>query len=297
MTTKEVSIDNYLLKDDTLIKVTSTSGTKVNATINPSDLSGIVVNEAALLAAGFENVSGKFYCPFAHYISVYLSRGDMEIGGNVRIPLPPLHQIQNIIKALTSQSLIIDEEALRDAVLGSDLASPIVTLTSRSSTGFILGWAAVPNAAGYQVSIDDGVTFGETQEALTFSKADAVASTEYKIQVVAKVAEGSIYRDSYPGEITVTTLTPLAAPVVTAGTVAATSFDVSWPAVENAAGYQVSIDNGVTFGETQVGLAFEKMDAIAETTYNVVVKAIADGESIYENSPASTAVEVITPAE
>lgn len=297
MTTKDVAIDNYFVLDDALLRVTSLNTTKVNTSINPADLKAITVNASALLAAGFIALDNVYRCPFAHYISISLSRGDLEIGNNVRIPLPSFHRIQNIVKSLTGQPLVIDEEALRDAVLGADLASPVVTLTSRTSSGFVVGWAAVPNAIGYQVSIDGGVTYGATQEALTYSKADATEGTEYELAVIAKVGEGSSYRDSYPGELTVLTLVPLSAPVLVVGDVSSTSFSVSWDVVTNATGYKISIDGGVTFGDAQVGLTFDKADAVAATDYDVVVKAIAAAESIYEDSPNSSVAEITTLAE
>ena len=293
MTTKDVAIDNYFVLDDALLRVTSLNTTKVNTSINPANLTAITVNASALLAAGFIALDNVYRCPFAHYISISLSRGDLEIGNNVRMPLPSFHRIQNIVKSLTGQSLVIDEEALRDAVLGADLASPVVTLTSRTSSGFVVGWAAVPNAVGYQVSIDGGATYGETQEALTYSKADATEGTEYELAVIAKVGEGSPYRDSYPGELTVLTLVPLSAPVLVVGDVSSTSFSVSWDAVTNADGYQVSVDDGVTYGDVQEGLVFTKSDALPSTAYTVKVKAFASVVSDYEVSPASTA-EVIT---
>lgn len=295
MTTKDVVIDNYFVKDGALLKVTSTSGTKINANINPGDVTFIPTTVASLLAIGFiADGIGNYRCSFAHFISVPANLAYLAIGENIRLSLPPIHRLQNIVKFITEQSVTVDEEALKDAALGGDLAAPTVTLTSRASTGFVVGWAAVANAAGYQVSIDDGVTYGETQVGLTFTKSDATATTTYPIKVVAVVGEGSIYRNSYPGSLSVVTLTPLATPVLTAGTITATTFALSWPAVTNAVGYKVSIDNGVTYGETQVGLTFEKADATAETTYQVFVKAIAEAATIYEDSVPSTLLEIET---
>ena len=79
MTTKDVAIDNYFVLDDALLRVTSLNTTKVNTSINPADLTAITVNASALLAAGFVASDNAYRCPFAHYISISLSRGDLEI--------------------------------------------------------------------------------------------------------------------------------------------------------------------------------------------------------------------------
>ena len=100
----------------------------------------------------------------------------------------------NITKGMTEQDYTIDEEALKDAVLGVDLASPVVTLTTKTSTTFEVGWSAITNAVGYQVSIDNGTTYGDTQVGLTFSKEDATPSTEYLVKV--KAIGAGIYEDS-----------------------------------------------------------------------------------------------------
>lgn len=296
-TTKGIEYGNYFIKDAALVKVTSVSSTKVNSTINPGDLTEITPTAAVLAAMGFIiDAAGVYRCPFADYITIASDLKTLDINGHIEIPLPKLHRIMNITKGMTEQDYTIDEEALKDAVLGVDLASPVVILTTKTSTTFEVGWSAITNAVGYQVSIDDGVTYGETQTGLTFTKSDATASTEYKVKVIAIAATGSAYRDSYPSTLlSVTTLTPLDSPVPVQDSVTATTFAVSWPAITNASGYQVSIDNGVTYGDTQVGLTFSKEDATPSTEYLVKVKAI--GAGIYEDSPESTALSVNTPAE
>ena len=295
-TTKGIEYGNYFIKDAALVKVTSVSSTKVNSTINPGDLTEITPTAAVLAAMGFiTDAAGVYRCPFADYITIASDLKTLDINGHIEIPLPKLHRIMNITKGITEQDYTIDEEALKDAVLGVDLASPVVTLTSKTSTIFEVGWSAITNAVGYQVSIDDGVTYGETQTELTFTKSDATASTEYKVKVIAIAATGSAYRNSYPSTLlSITTLTPLDSPVPVQDSVTATTFAVSWPAITNASGYKVSIDNGTTYSDTQVELTFAKNDATPSTEYLVKVKAI--GAGIYEDSPASTALTVTTPA-
>lgn len=296
-TTKELNIDNYLIKAGALFKVTSLSSTKINTSTNPGDLTDIQISNAATaLAVGLFNSSGFYVCPHAHYIYIDPDFSALWVSG-VRIPAPPLHYVQNIIFSLTKQALVVDEEALKDAILGHDLAIPVLTLGSVTSTSFVVTWGAVTNASGYKVSIDGGTTYGTTQTGTSFTKSDATATTEYGVKVIAVAGTGSIYRDSYEStELEVITRTPLASPVLTQGAVTATSFALSWLAITNASGYQVSIDNGVTYGATQTELSFSKEDATASTTYLVKVKAIATG-SVYENSPASTALSIETLAE
>ena len=213
----------------------------------------------------------------------------------VRNPLPPLHYIQNTVLSLTKQALVVNEEALKDAILGTDLAIPVVTKGAVTSTTFACSWVAIPNAAGYKVSIDGGTTYGETQAGTSYTKSDATATTGYSVKVIAVATSGSGYRDSYESTaVAITTLTPLATPVLTAGTITATSFVLSWVAIANAIGYQVSIDGGTTYGETQEGVTFTKEDATAATTYPVKVKAIAETGTIYETSPASETLSIET---
>lgn len=296
-TTKGIEIGNYFVKDGALVKVTSLSATKINTSLNPGDLTEITMNAAAMAACGFIVDSlGTYRCPFADYLTVSSDLKTLNINDHVELPLPKMHRIQNITKGMTEQDYTVNEESLKDAILGNDLTPPVVTLTSKTSTTFVVGWAAVTHAVGYQVSVDDGVTYGETQTGRTFTKSDATASTEYKIKVIAIAQTGSAYRNSYPSTLlSIITLTPLAAPVLTVGTVTATAFDLSWPAVDHAVGYQVSIDNGATYGETQEGLTFSKADATPATEYLVKVKAIGTG--IYEDSPASIALDIDTLAE
>jgi len=61
----------------------------------------------------------------------------------------------------------------------------------------------------------------------------------------------------------------------------------SWTAVENATGYQVSVDGGNTYGTTQTALTYTLTGLSAGTTYSIKVKAIGDGTN-YVDSDAKT---------
>jgi len=169
------------------------------------------------------------------------------------------------------------------------LTAPTLVVGTITSTTLSVSWAAINDAIGYQVSVDDGVTYGDTQEGLVFTKEDAVASTLYNVKVKAIAAPSSLFEDSpaSTGEA-ITTLTPLVAPTLVEGTVTTTTFELSWAAIENAIGYQVSIDDGVTYGLTQEALTFSKLDAYPATAYPVKVRAVAAPESIYEDSPSAS---------
>ena len=67
-----------------------------------------------------------------------------------------------------------------------------------------------------------------------------------------------------------------------------TSLTFSWAVVENAEGYQVSIDGGSTYGETQTTTTYTLTGLTAGTTYTIKVKAIGDGID-YETSEAKSA--------
>lgn len=57
------------------------------------------------------------------------------------------------------------------------------------------------------------------------------------------------------------------------------SLTFSWTAVENAEGYQVSIDGGNTYGETQTALSYTWEGLNAGRQYTIFVKAVGDGTS------------------
>ena len=56
-----------------------------------------------------------------------------------------------------------------------------------------------------------------------------------------------------------------------------TSLSFSWAAVENAEGYQVSLDGGNSYGDTQSAPSYVWNDLLAGTEYTIYVKAIGDG--------------------
>lgn len=66
-----------------------------------------------------------------------------------------------------------------------------------------------------------------------------------------------------------------------------TSLTFSWPVVENAQGYQVSIDGGTTYGSTQNALTYTWNNLSAGQEYTIYVKAIGDGTNYLTSAPKS----------
>lgn len=65
------------------------------------------------------------------------------------------------------------------------------------------------------------------------------------------------------------------------------SLTFSWTAVEHAQGYQVSIDGGTTYGETQAALTYNWTGLSAGQEYTIYVKAIGDGTSYLTSAAKS----------
>lgn len=65
------------------------------------------------------------------------------------------------------------------------------------------------------------------------------------------------------------------------------SLAFSWTAVEHAQGYQVSIDGGTTYGETQTALTYNWTGLSAGQEYTIYVKAIGDGTNYLTSAPKS----------
>ena len=78
--------------------------------------------------------------------------------------------------------------------------------------------------------------------------------------------------------------------------VLAVTATLSWDAVDNAAGYKITDDDGVTFSDLIEAETVDLTDLTAETEYSYKVKAIAEEGSIYRDSYLSAACEFTTAA-
>lgn len=95
-------------------------------------------------------------------------------------------------------SITISWDASGSSEGGSDpvkLATPSVTCTAQNETSLTFSWAAVANASGYQVSVDDGNTYGSPQTATTYTWEGLTAGTTKTLYVKA-IGDGTNYTDS-----------------------------------------------------------------------------------------------------
>ena len=88
----------------------------------------------------------------------------------------------------------------------------------------------------------------------------------------------SINQAAAPSKLVMSTIT--AAP-------AQTQIVFSWDAVDDAEGYQISIDGGKTYGSTQAGTSYTWTGLTAFTEYTIKVKAIGDGIYHMDSDAAS----------
>lgn len=191
------------------------------------------------------------------------------------------------------------------------LAAPVVTaapaeVTKGDNAPVTFSWDAVPNAATYTYRLALTTLNGETEEVVRFSEtvsatqmtvpAETVAKLKpgtYTISVTAAAASDYLYKPSSAGSATLTVNdTKLAAPVVkfTPAKVTVgeqTEVAASWDAVEGAASYDVSFNNG----------AAERVTATSYTIAAATVAALAVGDytiSVVAN-PADASSQVSDP--
>ncbi len=181
------------------------------------------------------------------------------------------------------------------------LATPEVTIDPQtvawsSAQEIELTWEAIANAASYAVTWNgqSPVTVTDTQWTIPASTVAGLAVGEYPIEVVARPVETSTkYKASEAAELKfeVTKIT-LATPQVTvtpaslnAGT--AQEVQVSWPAVEQAASYDVTF-NGVTTNQTETTLTLtsDVVAALAAGRYEITVVARPVDTEHYADSAA-----------
>lgn len=81
----------------------------------------------------------------------------------------------------------------------------------------------------------------------------------------------------------------LDAPVVSCSNQTENSLTFSWEAVANASGYQVSVDGGSTYGDTQTTTSYTWTGLTVSTTKTLYVKAIGD-ETNFADSEAASAI-------
>ena len=75
------------------------------------------------------------------------------------------------------------------------LATPSVSCTAQTENSLTFSWEAVANASGYQVSVDGGSTYGDTQTTTSYTWTGLTVSTTKTLYVKA-IGDNSNYSDS-----------------------------------------------------------------------------------------------------
>ena len=139
----------------------------------------------------------------------------------------------------------------------------------------MFSWDAVDGAAGYQISTNDGTTYGSTQAGTSYTWTGLTAFTEYTIKVKA-IGDGIYHLDS--DAASKTQKTTLAVPTGITWTKA--SKTVTWTDTNTSVGtygtdykYQYTIDNGETFTDVAIPGTSVVLSSITETKI-IKIKAV-----------------------
>ena len=192
------------------------------------------------------------------------------------------------------------------------LATPVVKAEPASvawsaEQEVVLSWEAVANAAAYEVTwgTQEPVTVTEPTFTIPAATVRTLVIGSYPVKVVAQPVETSTkYKASAAGEakfeVTKITLgTPevsVAPSTVNVGTEQAVV--VSWPAVANAASYDVTF-NGQTMNQSETTLTLSAADValLAAGRYEITVVAKpTDAEHYADSAPGAGELEIYDPA-
>lgn len=192
------------------------------------------------------------------------------------------------------------------------LATPVVKAEPASvawsaEQEVVLSWEAVANAAAYEVTWGDQELVTVTEPTFTIPAATVrtLVIGSYPVTVVAQpVATSTKYKASAAGEakfeVTKITLgTPevtVAPSTVNVGT--EQEVTVSWPAVANAASYDVTF-NGQTMNQSETTLTLSAADValLAAGRYEITVVAKpTDAEHYADSAPGAGELEIYDPA-
>lgn len=198
------------------------------------------------------------------------------------------------------------------------LAAPAVTaspaeVTKGDNTPVTFSWAAVPNAATYTYRLALTKLVGETEEVVRLSEtvsatemtvpAETVAELKpgtYTISVTAAAASDFLYKPSPAGSAVLTVNdTKLATPVVKLDPAKVTEGEqkevvASWDAVEGAASYAVTFNNGTseTVNTTSHTIAAAEVAALAVGEYTISVVATPADASAQASDPGTAKLTV-----
>lgn len=179
-----------------------------------------------------------------------------------------------------------------------------LTTSAITASGFTIGWAAASDnvaVTGYEISTDNGTTYSNVGNVLSYACTGKYASTLYNVKVRAYDAAGN---RSTPLSTTATTTasSDTTAPVFT-GSLTITSittggFTTTWPsATDNVAvaGYEISVDSGTpSYVALSNVLTNTKTGLASATQFNVRVRAYdsAGNRSAALTTTATTATAV-----
>lgn len=155
------------------------------------------------------------------------------------------------------------------------LEAPALTIVNSTSSSFTIGWEAVENASSYVYTLNGQQE--ETTSELSVAYTDLTPG-EYVLKVKAVASAPELYHDSEWAEITVTlSLNKLSTPSLSVTDRTYTSFTIGWEAVENAASYAYTVNDGEEGTTTEI---FFTEEGLSAGEYSVKVKAVAseDGE-------------------
>ena len=198
------------------------------------------------------------------------------------------------------------------------LAAPAVTaspaeVTKGDNTPVTFSWAAVPNAATYTYRLALTKLVGETEEVVRLSEtvsatemtvpAETVAELKqgtYTISVSAAAASDFLYKPSPAGSAVLTVNdTKLATPVVKLDPAKVTEGEqkevvASWDAVEGAASYAVTFNNGTseTVNTISHTIAAAEVAALAVGEYTISVVATPADASAQASDPGTAKLTV-----
>lgn len=198
------------------------------------------------------------------------------------------------------------------------LAAPAVTaspaeVTKGDNTPVTFSWAAVPNAATYTYRLALTKLVGETEEVVRLSEtvsatemtvpAETVAELKpgtYTISVTAAAASDFLYKPSPAGSAVLTVNdTKLATPVVKLDPAKVTVGEqkevvASWDAVEGAASYAVTFNNGTseTVNTISHTIAAAEVAALAVGEYTISVVATPADASAQASDPGTAKLTV-----
>ena len=291
-----------------------------------------VVGEGVLVIDSYANGAGRNF--YAYVDALGKSFGPVEAPtadnrGKVYIPCPGIPSnasvyvwTDNSINHIYSIGWYEGSEA--PGQNATPLAAPVVTaapaeVTKGDNAPVTFSWDAVPNAATYTYRLALTTLNGETEEVVRFSEtvsatrmtvpAETVAKLKpgtYTISVTAAAASDYLYKPSSAGSATLTVNdTKLAAPVVkfTPAKVTIgeqTEVVASWDAVEGAASYDVSFNNGAAekVTATSYPIAAATVAALAVGDYTISVVANPADASSQVSDPGTaklTVAEATTP--